>query len=124
VRVDYLAYTMAGAFGDFGRASRCVLAGGSATLPNILTGRSNTLGSPFANAFGALADFTCRAALMGLLIGRSLRCAWRLWRGLALAVLADGALAADGKSEREEQEERLWECGLQGSILHSLNFGA
>jgi hypothetical protein len=56
VRVNYLADPVAGAFGNFGRALRGVLAHSSATLSNILTGRVNTLGSSFANVFAALAD--------------------------------------------------------------------
>jgi hypothetical protein len=87
------------------------------TFPNTLGRRSSALGGSFADVSCAPADVAPRASLMasfmaslmGLLLGGRLRCVGRLRRGLGLAVLTVGVLAADRKCECEECDGWFWE---------------
>jgi len=67
------------------------------TFPNALGRRSSALGGSFADVSGAPTDVPTWAALMGLPLGGRLRCVGMLRRGLGLAGLTGGVLAADSK---------------------------
>ena len=120
--VEYLANTPACAFGDFASsldgANADVLAGNGRTLSDIASGVegvegdevdrafSSSLGSGAGALGGPFADVSCTAANvatgaallgLGLRLGGRLGCVGRLRRGLGLAVLAGGVLAADGE---------------------------
>jgi hypothetical protein len=120
--VKYLANTPACALGNFacslGGANADVLAGNSRTLSDIACGVYEMEGDQIARAFsdsfgcgagplgGSFADVSCAAANvatgaallgLGLRLGGRLGCVGRLRRGLGLAVLAGGVLAADGE---------------------------
>jgi len=117
VMVKYPANTPAGALGDFacsfGGANADVFAGNGRTLADIACGvyrvkgdeitgtfpdslgcGASTLGGSFADVSCAAANVATGAALLGLRLGGRLGCV----RGLGLAVLAGGVLAADGES--------------------------
>jgi hypothetical protein len=119
VMVKYLANPPARAFGDLAGslngAHADVLTGNGRALPDIasgvdgvegdqiarafpdsLGGGAGTLGSPLADVSRAAANLAAGAALLGLRMGGMLVCAGRLRRGLGLAVLAGGLMAADG----------------------------
>ncbi len=128
VMVEHFADSPTSAFGDFacalGSADADVLArDGSAlgdiarrvdwvkcdkiarTFPNTIGRRSSALGGSFADVSGALTGVATGAALRRVLLGGRLRCVGRLRRGLGLAVLTEGVLAADEKCECEERDE-------------------
>ncbi len=127
VMVEYFANTPTGALGDFacafdGADADVLARDGSAfadiasgvewvkcdkvacTFSNTLGRRSSTLGGSFADGSSASPDIATGTAMMGLLRGGRLRCAGRLRRGLGLAVLTRGVLAADGKCECDERD--------------------
>ena len=120
--VEYLANTPACAFGDFASsldgANADVLAGNGRTLSDIASGVegvegdevdrafSSSLGSGAGALGGPFADVSCTAANVAtgaawpslggwLCLGGWLRCVGSLRRGLGLAVLAEGVLAAE-----------------------------
>jgi hypothetical protein len=100
------------------------------TFANPLGRRSSALGGSFADVSRALTDVAAGAALAvlrlggrrlgGWLLGGGLRCVGRLRRGLGLAVLTGGILAAEDKHECEEPDGWFWECGSHGLNLPSL----
>jgi hypothetical protein len=106
------------------------------TFANPLGRRSSALGGSFADVSRALTDVAAGAALAvlrlggwllggggllgGGLLGGWLRCVGRLRRGLGLAVLTGGILAAEDKHECEEPDGWFWECGSHGLNLPSL----
>jgi hypothetical protein len=124
VMVKYLANPPACAFGDLAcsldGAHADVLAGNGRALsdiasgvdgverdqiarafPDSLGGGAGTLGSSFADVSCAAANLAAGAALLGLRMGGMLECVGRLRRGLGLAVLAGGILAAESAGEGE-----------------------
>jgi hypothetical protein len=138
--VEYFANTPTGALGNFacalGRADTDVLAGDGGTLTDIASGVdwvkcdkvartfsdalgrcSSALSGSFADVSGAPADVASGAALLGLRLEGRLSCLCGLRRGLGLAVLTGGVLAADGKCEREERDSWFWECDSHGLSL-------
>jgi hypothetical protein len=145
VMVEYFANSPTCALGDFacalGGADTDVLASdGSAfgdiasgvewvecdkvarTFPDTLGRRSSALGGSFADVSGAPTDVATGAAMLGLLLGGRLRCVGMLRRGLGLAALTRGVLAADGKCESEERDYWFWECGSHGLNLAVVRF--
>jgi hypothetical protein len=151
VMVEYFADASACAFGDFacalGGAHADVLASdGSAfahiaggldrvkcdkiarAFPNTLGRRSSALGGSFADVPSASADVATRATLVRLLPGGRLHRAGRLRRGLGLAALGAGVLAAqdkaDGECECEECNGRFWRCVSHGLDLRAFRFEA
>jgi hypothetical protein len=131
VMVEYPANTPASSLGDFacalGGAHADIFAGDGCTLAHIASGvkrvkghqvastfpnplgcRSSALGGSFANVSRALTDVATGAALLVLRGGRRLggwlRSVGRLRRGLGLAVLTGGVLAAEDKYECEEPD--------------------
>jgi hypothetical protein len=116
--VKYLANTPTCTFGDFscslGGANADVLASNGRTLSDIAGGVEGVEGDEIARTFpdslgcgtgalgGSFADVSCAAADIAagaalLRLGGRLGCVGRLRRGLGLAVLAGGVLAADGE---------------------------
>jgi hypothetical protein len=110
------------------------------TLPYPLGGRSGALGGSFADVPRTMTDITPRAGLPllrgggrrlgrrrlgGRLLGRGLlsgwllrrrwRCVGRLLRGLGLAILTGGFLAAEDKYECEKHDGKLWENASHGA---------
>jgi hypothetical protein len=144
VMVKYLANPPACAFGDLagslGGAHADVLAGNGRALsdiaggvdgvegdeiarafPDSLGGGAGALGRPFADVARAAANLAAGAAVLGLKLGGRLGCVARLRRrGLGLAVLAGGLLAADSEGEGEQSDEWQGECVSHGSDLHSI----
>jgi hypothetical protein len=70
-------------------------------FPDSLGGGAGALGRPFADVACAAANLAAGAVLLGLMLGGMLGCVGRSRRGLGLAVLAGGLLAADGGGEGE-----------------------
>jgi hypothetical protein len=137
VMVEYFPNTATCALGDFActlrGADTDVLAGGRSafaditggfgrvkcdkvarSFPNTLGCRSSAPGGSFADVPGALTHVAAGAALMRLLRSGRLRGACGLRRGLGLAALTTGVLAADGKCECEERDQWFLECGSHG----------
>jgi hypothetical protein len=116
--VKYLANTPTCTFGDLacslGGANADVLASNGRTLSDIAGGVEGVEGDEIARTFpdslgcctgalgGSFADVSCAAANVAagaalLRLGGRLGCVGRLRRGLGLAALAAGVLAADGE---------------------------